>query len=203
MSAVFGKDLVFYQAQNSLIGQEVTNKDEIIDKRMKILRAYKNKAGLSKSRSEAELSRIQKETAILALSPIKVPKMKKFSYSVSPCIASSASKPPPIAKNQHWWANEPSVAGSLMNDGQKRLSSKENFTGSVKHSYKHFRRRAQSRGVVFDDDYVDPDVNLFPEVAYKFLETSSTWKSGHHMLVQRQGDLLSEATFRSSLRSDN
>jgi hypothetical protein len=197
-------DLTYYahaqSREEQLFGRERNMKDEIVDKRLKILRAYKNKSNLSKSRSESQLAFIKKETEILPLSPIKVPRMKKFEWSASPCIAGSSSKPRPIPVESQWWKKDATQPGCAMNPTQSRLSLKENFTGSVKHNFRHHRIKARSRGVVFNDDYDKSMEGLFPDEAFKFLETSNTWKSDHHMKVQRQGDMLSEATFRASLR---
>ena len=200
------RDVTYYAPQSreeQLWGRESTRSDEIIDKRLKVLRAYKTKQELKPLRRQQAQAIKKAASEIMPLSPIKVPRMKKFEWSCSPCIAGQEG-PSVIPREQQWWKNEPAVCGSLMNASQSRLSLKENFTGSVKHNFRHHRVRAVSRGVKFTDTYnSDNAIGDFPEEAYKFLETSSSWKADHHLKVARQGDMLAEATFRASLRTDN
>jgi hypothetical protein len=183
-----------------LNGRMPAPEDEIKDKRLKILKAYNTKGLMRKSTSEATLQRMKSESSIGPLSPIKVPKMKKFSHSPSPSFMGDMGKPPIIPTTHRWWLKEPTVCGGGMNVTHKRLSDVKNFTGSVKHNFHHFRRQAKSRGVVFTDDHADP---FFPEDAFKFLQTSCSWRADQSLAIQRQGDLLSESTWRSQLRSDN
>lgn len=196
------QDITYYapgQSNSSLWGREPAPEDEIRDKRLKILKAYNTKGTLKKETSAATLQRIRSEVSIAPLSPIKVPKMKKYFHSPSPSFTGEFGKPPQLKRIDKWWLKEPTKPGEAMNRTHNRLSEVKNFTGSVKHNFHHWRRQAKSRGVVFNDSHVDP---FFPDDAFNFIQTSSTWRSDQTLSIHRQGDFLSEATWRSQLRSE-
>ncbi len=180
-----------------LSGRNFDTRDEIRDKRLELLKAYRLKGSLKKSNSEATLRRMKSESQIFTLSPIKVPLHKKFSHSPAPSMNGDFGKPPII--KERWWTKDLTKPGEAMNTVQKRLSDVDNFTGSVKHNFHHFRREAKMRGVAFEDNIVDPFV---PDEANHFIQKSSSWRHDQAMMGQRQGDLMTEAIFRSTLRSD-
>jgi len=183
-----------------LAGRELRKEDEIREKRIQLLKAYQKKGAMKKSTSMQALQRMHSESQIITLSPIKVPYPKKFTHFPSASFNGDFGKPPPIAPENKWWAKEVTQPGEAMNHTHKRLSDVKNFSGSVKHNFHHWRRQAKNRGVTFTDNHVDPFV---PDEALNFIQKVSSWRHDQVLMVQRQGDFMSEAIFRSTLRADN
>jgi len=181
-----------------LSGREISRDDEIREKRIALLKAYQKKGTMKRSESMKTLQRIQSESQILTMSPIKVPRPKKFTHFPSISFNGDFGKPP-VVENK-WWAKEVTRPGEAMNVTQERLSDVKNFSGSVKHNFHHWRRRAKSRGVQFADNHVDPFV---PDEALNFIQKANSWRHDQVLMVQRQGDFMAEAIFRSTLRADS
>jgi len=183
---------------DELSGRDASHEDEIREKRIALLKAYQAKGAMKKSTSMQTLQRIKSESQILTMSPIKVPRTKKFAHLPSTSFNGDFGKPPLIENK--WWAKEVTKSGEAMNGTQTRLSDVKNFSGSVKHNFHHWRRQAKIRGVTFSDNHVDPFV---PDEALSFIQKVSSWRHDQVLMVQRQGDFMSEAIFRSTLRADN
>ena len=77
----------------------------------------------------------------------------------------------------------------------KRMSSVESFTGTVKHNHKFNKEIARIRNSAPEDR------ESIADRAHRQINKSSNGKSSGLTLLQRQGDYLSEAMFRSQLRN--
>ena len=77
------------------------------------------------------------------------------------------------------------MPGEAQNAAQKRCSSIDAFTGSVRHNLKHHRALAHVRSL-------EESEHGFNEDTYKFIDKSSISKAEAHRTVLRQADFLAE-----------
>lgn len=104
---------------------------EIVAKRAAMLGAYSHKSSLRVSRSKANLQLLEKESRILPQSPIKRPREKKFNHAAGCSFAANGQVPPKLT--DRWWERAPSHPGEGGNSTQRKLASKDYFTGTSKY----------------------------------------------------------------------
>jgi hypothetical protein len=197
-------DVHYYAPQtetnNSLSGS-LSTPDGVLEKRMKVLRAYQQVGDDKSVRKQKAQEKVKKDNRIRPIDRFKYHKEGKFQHPQT-ALMNGVGKQPQV-DHSNWWKKEATKAGEAANNAQLRCSKVANFTGSVKHNHKWYRTMAIMRGekVIEDDnDYEADDIHGFGDRTFKFMNKSNVDKAAAHTAVMRQGDFLAEATFRSTLR---
>ena len=176
---------------NNTLAGSLEEPDGVLEKRMKVLRAYATLGQQMGERKENVMRRVASESQISPTDRFKYYRQGKFSHPKTALFDKSGQTPK--VDRSGWWHKKPCVPGEAQNAAQKRCSSIDAFTGSVRHNLKHHRALAHVRSL-------EESKHGFNEDTYKFIDKSSISKAEAHSTVLRQADFLAEATFRNSLR---
>ena len=178
---------------NNTLAGSLEEPDGVLEKRMKVLRAYSTRGQQVEERRHNVMRRIASESQIRPTDRFKYHRQGKFSHPKTALFDKSGQ--PPKVDRSGWWRKDPCTPGEAQNAAQKRCSSIDAFTGSVRYNLRHNRALAQIRSMEQGSDHG------FTEDTFKFLDKASVSKADAHNKVMRQADFLAEATFRNSLRS--
>ena len=159
---------------------------------MKVLRAYATRGQQVEERKQNVMRRIAIESRIRPTDRFKYHRQGKFSHPKT-ALFDKSGRPPKVDRSG-WWRKEPCVPGEAQNAAQKRCSSIDAFTGSVRHNLRHHNSLAQIRMVEEGLEHG------FTEDTFKFIDKANVSKSEISNRLKRQEDFLAEATFRNSLR---
>ena len=192
-------DAHYYSPQteyNNTLAGYAKQPDGVLEKRMKVLRAYATRGQQSEERKENVIKRVASESRIRPTDRFKYHRQGKFNHPKTALFDKSGQKPK--GDYSDWWKKELTVPGEAMNAGQRRCSSLDSFTGSVAHNYRHHKAMANYRTTGSYD--IEEGASSFGDQTFKFIDKSNVSKADAHSSVRRQADFLAEATFRNSLR---